>query len=84
MKTDKSKILILIAAALIIAVGFAAVRIILVINYYDVEEGLYQAKAPGVTASRVAFGVSLVILGAASFFLMKKRKIIKKRRILMM
>ena len=74
MNTNKSKILILITAALIIAVGFAVVRTILVINYYDVEEGLYQVNATGVTATRIAFGVSLVLLGVASFFTFKKRK----------
>ena len=74
MNTDKSKIFILIVAALIIAVGFAVVRTILVINYYDVEEGLYQVNAPGVTATRILFGVSLVLLGVVSFFAMKKRK----------
>ena len=53
MTTDKSRIYILIAAALIIAVGFAAVRVILVVNYYDVEEGLYAVNAVGVTAARI-------------------------------
>lgn len=74
MNSDKSKLLILIAAALIIAAGFAVLRLILVINYYDVEEGLYQADAQGVTATRAAFGVSLILLFGIAFFLTKKRK----------
>ena len=73
MNTDKSKIIILIVAALIIAVGFAVVRTILVINYYDVEEGLYQVNATGVTATRIVFGASLILLGVISFFTLKKR-----------
>lgn len=73
MNTGKSRIYILIAAALILAVGFAVVRVILVVNYYDVEEGLYAANAVGVTAARVLFGVSLVVLGLLPMLIVKKR-----------
>lgn len=74
MKNDKSRIFILLAAALITAVGFAVIRIILVINYYDVEEGLYSVNAVGVTPARILFGVSLALIGALSFILLKKRE----------
>jgi len=74
MNTDKSKIFILIAVALLVAIGFAVVRVILVVNYYDVEEGLYQSNAVGVTAARVSFCVSLLVLGAVAFFIVKKRQ----------
>lgn len=74
MNTDKSKIYILLAAALIIAVGFAVVRSILVVNYYDVEEGLYAVSAVGVTAARILFAVSLLLLGALPLLLIKKRE----------
>lgn len=74
MKTDKSKIYILIAAALIIAVGFAVVRIILVVNFYNVEEGLYGANSAGVTAVRIMFALVLLLLGVLPFILVKKRE----------
>lgn len=73
MNTDKSRIFILIAAALIIAIGFAIVRTVLVINYYNVEEGLYQRGAHGVTAARIVFAVSLAVLAVLSLLLLKKR-----------
>ena len=74
MKTDKSKIYILIAAALIVAVGFTVVRIILVVNFYNVEEGLYAANAAGVTAVRIMFAAVLLLLGVLPFVLVKKRE----------
>lgn len=74
MNTGKSRIYILIAVALIVAVGFAAVRAILVVNYYNVDEGLYAANAAGVTPTRIMFAVSLLLLGAAPFLLVKKRE----------
>ena len=74
MTTDKSRIYILIAAALIIAVGFAAVRVILVVNYYDVEEGLYAVNAVGVTAARILFAGSLLLLGILPFVMVKNRE----------
>ncbi|MBQ7700513.1 MAG: hypothetical protein IJT49_09255 [Clostridia bacterium] len=74
MSSNKSRIYILIAAALILAVGFAAVRAILVVNYYDVEEGLYASDATGITAVRILFGASLLLLGVLSFLLVKKRE----------
>lgn len=74
MNTNKSRIYLLIAAALILAVGFAVVRVILVINYYDVEEGLYAASAVGVTAARILFGISLALLALLAFLLVKKRE----------
>lgn len=74
VKTDKSRIYILIAAALILAIGFAAIRAILVVNYYDVEEGLYSSDAVGVTAARILFAASLLLLGVLSFLLVKKRE----------
>ena len=74
MNTNKSRIYILIAAALILAVGFAVVRVILVVNYYNVDEGLYASNAVGVTAARILFGVSLVLLAVLAFLLIKKRE----------
>lgn len=74
MNTDKSRIYLLIAAALILAVGFAVVRVILVVNYYDVEQGLYAASAVGVTAARILFGASLLLLAVLAFLLVKKRE----------
>ena len=73
MNNDKSRIFILIAAALILAAGFALVRAVLVVNYYDVEEGLYQKNAGGVTATRIIFAAVLVLLGVLAFLLLKKR-----------
>ena len=73
MNTDKSRIYILIAAALIIAVGFAVVRIILVVNFYDVNDGLYSPTAVGVIPARIMFGVSLLALGVVPFLVVKKR-----------
>lgn len=73
MNSNKSKIYILMAAALILAVGFAVVRTVLMINYYDVEEGLYQRGAYGVTAARIMFAVSLAVLAVTAFLLIKKR-----------
>ena len=74
MKNDKSKIFILTAAALIIALGFAVVRVIFVVNYYNTEEGLYSANAPGVTAARIMFAVCLLVFGVLPFILLKKRE----------
>lgn len=75
MNSNKSRIYILIAAALIIAVGFAVVRVILVVNYYNVEEGLYYAaNAVGVMTARVLFIAALAALGIFPLFFVKKRE----------
>ena len=62
MNANKSRIYILIAAALIIAVGFAVVRTVLVVNYYNVDEGLYSREAVGVTPARVMFAAALLLI----------------------
>ena len=71
MNTNKSRIYILIAAALIIAVGFAVVRTVLVVNYYNVDEGLYSREAVGVTTARVMFAAALLLICVLTFVLLR-------------
>ena len=74
MNTNKSRIYILIAAALIIAVGVAVARTVLVINYYNVDEGLYAKGSTGITAMRVVFGAALVLVCVLAFVLLRPVK----------
>lgn len=73
MDLNKRKIFILTAFSLLLGIGLAILRTVLVINYYDVDEGLFVYRAEGVTVFSASLFISIVFLAVLSMVLIKKR-----------
>ena len=63
MTLTKRNIYILIALNGVFIIVFTVMRVFLMVNYYDVNEGLYVNDAYGVTVFNIAFLLACVIIG---------------------